>query len=58
LLSDIKVPEVISLRVGIRQVRFGYPKNPFADVSAAVSCVAKLLPIVEPTASDYVVNCG
>ena len=30
LLSNIKVPEVIPLRVRIRQVGFGYSKNPLS----------------------------
>ena len=57
MLSDIKVPEVISLRVWIRQVRFGYPKNPLPDIRAARGSIAKLLPVIKPTASDYVVDC-
>ena len=58
LLSDINVPEVISLRVRIRQMRLGNPKNPLLDVFAARSHIAKLLPIIKPTASDYVIDSG
>ena len=58
MLSDIKVPEVISLRVWIRQVRLGYPKDPLLNIFAARGSVAKLLPVIKPTASDDVVYCG
>src|SRR5829696_1849716 len=57
LLSDIKVPEVISLRVWIGQVRLGYPKNTLLNVFAVRRCVAKLLPVIKPPASNYVVDC-
>lgn len=57
LLSDIKVPEVISLRVWIGQVRFRNPKDPLLNIKALRSSVAQLLPIIKPTARDYVVDC-
>jgi hypothetical protein len=50
------VPEVISLRVWIGQVRFGHPKDPLADIHPAGRSVAKLFPIIKPTTSDYVVD--
>ena len=54
----MKVPEVISLRVWIIQVRFGNPKDPLSDILAIRGSIAKLLPVIEPTASDYVVDCS
>ena len=56
MLSDMKVPEVISLRVWIRQVRLGDPKDPLLNVFAGRRCVAKLLPVIKPPASNYVVD--
>jgi hypothetical protein len=41
LLSDIKIPEVISLRGWIKQVRFGYPKDPLSDVRATRGSITK-----------------
>ena len=57
MLSDIEVPEMITLRVWIRQVRFGYPKDPLFDVRASRGSIAKLLPVIKPPASDDVVDC-
>ena len=58
LSSDIKVPEVIALRVWIRQVGSGYPKDTLANVRAACCSIAQLFPVIKLTASDYVVDCG
>lgn len=58
MLSDIKVPKVISLRVWIRQVGFGHSQNSFLDVGPVRGRIAKLLPVIKPTASDHVVDCG
>ncbi|HKG80635.1 MAG TPA: hypothetical protein VKA78_14470 [Pyrinomonadaceae bacterium] len=47
---------MISLRVWIRQVRFGYPKDPLTQIRAASGSITKLLPVLKPAASDYVVD--
>ena len=52
------VPEVIPLRVRIGQVRFGHTKDSLPDVRAARGSVAKLLPVIQPAASDDIVYCG
>ena len=36
-------------------MRFGYPNDPLTDFGVGVGSIAKLLPIIKPTASDYVV---
>jgi len=58
LLSDIKIPEVISLCVRIRQVRFGHSKNTLLDVRATRGCIAKFFPVTKPAASNHVVYCS
>src|ERR1041385_661798 len=58
LLSDIYIPEVISLCVWIGQVRFGHSKNPLADVRARRGDITQFFPVIEPTTSDHVVDRG
>jgi hypothetical protein len=53
--SAAKVPEVISLSVRIGQVRFGHAKDAVSDFFAVRGSVPKLLPVVQTSASDYVV---
>jgi len=36
---------------------FDYSKDPLLNVSATRGNIAQLLPIIKPTASDYVVDC-
>jgi len=49
---------VVSLCVRIRQVRVGNPKNSLLNVGANRGNIAEFLPVIESTASNYVVNCG
>ena len=58
LLSDIKIPEVISLCVWIRQVRFDYSKDPLTNIRAGRGDIGQFFPVINPAASDYVVDCG
>jgi len=58
LLSNIKVPEVIALLVRVRQARLGHPNDSLSDLSATLGSIAKPLPVIKPTASDYVIDCG
>ncbi|HJS23485.1 MAG TPA: hypothetical protein VJ751_03880 [Pyrinomonadaceae bacterium] len=39
-------------------MRLGYPKDPLLDIFAALGCVTKLLPVIKPPASNYVVDCS
>jgi len=39
-------------------MRFGYYKNPLSDLCPVVGSITKLFPVIEPTASDYVVYCS
>jgi len=36
-------------------MRFGYSKDPFANIRVVRSGIAELLPVVKPTTSNYVV---
>ena len=47
---------MISLCVRIGQVRLGYAKDAVSDFRLMRSGVAKLLPVIEPAASDYVID--
>jgi hypothetical protein len=58
LLADIEVPEVISLGIGVGQMRRADPKDSRANFRAPGRSIAKLLPVIKLATSNYVIYRG